>query len=67
MSVQLPRIAYRSSEAAESLGISERTLASWMQSDNPPPSIKRGNVLLYPHTALVAWLDNQVESEQQRS
>lgn len=55
----LPRIAYKQHEAAQVLGISDRTLRDWMVGDNPPPSFRRGNVLLFPHDGLLAWMQAQ--------
>jgi hypothetical protein len=52
----LPRIAYRQQEAAQVLGVSDRTLRDWMDGDNPPPSFRRGKVLLFPHDGLIEWL-----------
>lgn len=59
----LPRIAYKQSEAAQVLGISDRTLRDWMAGDNPPPSFRRGKVLLFPHDALLEWMRTLSESE----
>ena len=58
----LPRIAYKQTEAAQVLGISDRTLRDWMAGDSPPPSFRRGKVLLFPHDALLAWMKAQSES-----
>ena len=58
----LPRIAYKQIEAAQVLGVSDRTLRDWMASDNPPPSFRRGKVLLFPHGALLDWMKAQSES-----
>ena len=57
---QLPRIAYKQIEAAQVLGVSDRTLRDWMASDNPPPSFRRGKILLFPHDQLVKWMQKQL-------
>ena len=56
---KLPRIAYRQHEAAQVLGVSDRTMRDWMAGENPPPSFRRGKVLLFPHAGLVRWLQLQ--------
>ena len=56
----LPRIAYKQNEAAQVLGVSDRTLRDWMAGDNPPPSFRRGKILLFPHDQLVKWMQKQL-------
>ena len=60
----LPRIAYSQREAAQVLGVSERTLREWMKSDNPPPAFRRGKFLLFSHDGLVNWMLEQSSAEQ---
>ena len=43
-------------DAAQALGISERTLWSATQPRGPIPSVKLGNRVLYPVTGLQEWL-----------
>ena len=61
-SESLKRIAYRKHEAAQALGISIRTLDAWLADVNPPPHFRRGNVLLFPHNELLAWMQIQARS-----
>lgn len=60
----LPRIAYRQNEAAQVLGVSDRTLRDWMASDDPPPSFRRANTLLFPHDGLIEWMRRQSEPDK---
>jgi excisionase family DNA binding protein len=53
------RLALRPKEAAEALGISERTLRDWMRNEGLPYA-HVGNVVLIPSAALVDWLRSQV-------
>ena len=64
MKVTLPRIAYKQLEAAQVLGVSDRTLRDWMKGDNPPPSFRRGKVLLFPHDELTDWMKKQTTQSQ---
>lgn len=59
----LTRLAYRQNEAAQVLGVSDRTLRDWMAADNPPPSFRRGKVLLFPREGLVEWMQMQTKVE----
>ncbi|MGF1633500.1 MAG: helix-turn-helix domain-containing protein [Phycisphaerae bacterium] len=54
----IPRLALRSREAAEALGISERTLWGWTQNGDVP-HVRRGGTLLYPTAELERWLGEQ--------
>jgi excisionase family DNA binding protein len=54
----IPRLALRPREAAKSLGVSERTLWTWTDSDEVP-HIRRGKTILYPVDVLRRWLDEQ--------
>lgn len=60
--MQLPRIAYRQNEAAQVLGVSDKTLRDWMDSENPPPNFRRGKVLLFPREELIAWMRSQIDT-----
>ena len=55
----LPRLALRPREAAEALGICERTLWS-MTHDGDIPHFKLGKSTLYPVEALREWLRERV-------
>ncbi|NLX21649.1 MAG: helix-turn-helix domain-containing protein [Phycisphaerae bacterium] len=54
------RLALRTREAAEAIGVSERTLWTWTQQGDVP-FIKRGKATLYPIRELTAWLSSQVQ------
>ena len=55
----IPILAMRPRQAAEAIGVSERTLWSWTQAGDVP-FIKRGKATLYPVRELTAWLSAQV-------
>ncbi len=57
---QLRRLAYRPADAASVCGVSDRTFADWLKSENPPPHFKRGGVILIPRRELERWLAKQV-------
>ncbi len=57
------RLALRPREAAEALGISERTLR---QLAPELPRVSRGGVVLYPVEALREWLQREVRTEGDR-
>ena len=57
------RLALRPKEAAEALGISERTLREMLPE---LPVIRRGGVVLLPVEPLRGWLREQVEAEGRR-
>ena len=61
----LQRLAYKQKEAAQVLGVSDRTLRVWMDGDNPPPSFRRGKVLLFPRDALINWMNRQTNVDFQ--
>lgn len=54
----LVRLAYRKGEAAAVYGISEDHFATFA---HEIPCVRRGRVVLYPATALQAWLDTNAE------
>ena len=55
------RLAFRHDEAAESLGVSPRTLFSWVNDpDSDLPVIRRRGVNLYPIKELEMWLSNHL-------
>ena len=60
---QLRRLAYRPADAASVCGVSERTFAQWIKSENPPPHFKRGNVVLVPRRELEKWLTEQLQTD----
>ena len=57
------RLALRPKEAAEALGVSERTLR---QLAPELPRVSRGGVVLYPVEALREWLRREVRTEGDR-
>ena len=57
------RLALRPKEAAEALGVSERTLR---QLAPELPRVSRGRVVLYPVEALREWLRREVRIEGAR-
>ena len=60
----LPRLALRPKEAAEALGISERTLRQLLPE---LPHFRRGGVVLLPVEELRAWLREQATAEGSRA
>jgi len=58
------RLALRPKEAAEALGISERTLRQILPE---LPHVRVGGVVLLPLEALRAWLTDQAKTEQGRA
>lgn len=54
----IPCLALRPREAAEALGVSERTLWDWTQRGDVP-HVRRGKTILYPVDTLRKWLDEQ--------
>ncbi len=57
------RLALRPKEAAEALGISERTLRQLLPE---LPTVRRGNVVLVPVAGLREWLREESEAERAR-
>lgn len=55
----VPRLALSARELAESLGVSERTVAGWVSDGTAPPSFHRGRLRLFPVAAVQAWLLDQ--------
>jgi hypothetical protein len=53
-------LAMRAVDAAKACGVSERTFADWLKSDNPPPHFKRGGCVLVPTRELSEWLSGQI-------
>lgn len=51
----VPRLALRREEAAEALGISDRTLWTWTRSGDVP-HVRIGGVVMYPIDGLREWL-----------
>jgi hypothetical protein len=56
-------MAMRVAIAAKACGVSERTFANWLKSENPPPHFKRGGCVLVPTRELTEWLNGQVLKE----
>jgi excisionase family DNA binding protein len=57
------RLALRPKEAAEALGISERTLRQLLPE---LPTVRRGNIVLVPVAGLREWLREESEAERAR-
>lgn len=55
----VPRLALSARELSESLGVSERTIATWQGDGTGPPSVKLGRLRLYPIDDVKAWLRNR--------
>ncbi len=58
------RLALRPAEAADALGIGERTLRQLLPT---LPHVRIGGVVLLPVAALVRWLDDHAKIEQARA
>ena len=56
------RLALRPKEAAEALGIAERTLRKWMR-DEGLPFLRVDSVVLIPRGDLLRWVEVRVNSE----
>jgi excisionase family DNA binding protein len=56
------RLALRPKEAAEALGVGERTVRRWMR-DDALPYRRLDGVVLIPRRALEKWLEEQVQEE----
>lgn len=63
MAEKRPRLALRVTEAADALGVSERTLRRWMRDEGLPFARIGGSVLL-PVADVRGWLSERVESDQ---
>jgi excisionase family DNA binding protein len=57
------RLALRPKEAAEVLGVSERTLRQLLPE---LPTVRRGNIVLVPVAGLQKWLREESEAERTR-
>ena len=57
------RLALRPQEAAESLGVSQRTLRKWMR-DEGLPHLRVAGAVLLPVGGIEAWLAERSASEQ---
>ncbi len=55
------RLALRPKEAAEALGVSERTLRQLLPE---LPTVRRGNIVLVPVAGLREWLREESEAER---
>jgi excisionase family DNA binding protein len=58
------RVALRPKEAAEALGISERTIRQLLPE---LPTVRRGNIVLIPVEPLRKWLREESEAEKSRA
>ncbi len=56
------RLALRPKEAAEALGISQRTLRKWMRDDGLP-YLRLDGVVMIPRGQLEAWMAARVDTE----
>lgn len=54
----VPRIALRRAEAAEALGVSDRTLWDWTK-QGLVPNVRINQTIMYPVADLAAWLSEQ--------
>lgn len=59
---RVPRLALRPAEAADAIGISERTLRSWLR-ERQIPHVRIGNLTLFPIDALRGWLAAEAAKE----
>jgi excisionase family DNA binding protein len=57
------RLALRPKEAAETLGIAERTLRKWMK-DEGLPFLRVDSVVLIPRDDLLRWVEVRVNCEE---
>jgi excisionase family DNA binding protein len=57
------RLAFRPKEAAEALGVGERTVRKWMR-DDALPYRRLDGVVLIPRHALEQWLEEQTQEER---
>lgn len=55
----VPRLALRRPEAAESIGVSERTLASWAD----VPIVRVKGTVMYPVAQLRDWLADRASTQ----
>ena len=58
------RVALRPEEAAAALGVSARTVRSWMQDEGLPYKKVGNGVVLIPCHALETWLDDGIAEER---
>jgi excisionase family DNA binding protein len=56
------RLALRPKEAAEALGVVERTVRKWMR-DDALPYRRLDGVVLIPRRALEQWLEEQIHED----
>jgi len=67
LSEELPdlgsRLALRPKEAADALGIGDRTLRTWMRNEELP-FLKVAGVVLIPREELERWLRERIEREK---
>jgi predicted DNA-binding transcriptional regulator AlpA len=55
----IPRLALRRPEAAEALGVSERTLSAW----SDVPTVRIGGCVMYPVDQIREWLADQAANQ----
>ena len=53
------RLALRLREAAQAIGVSERTLWGLTNRGEGPPSVRLGSLTVFPVADLVAWLSHR--------
>lgn len=61
----LPCAALRPREAAAALGVSERTLWTWMHQGDVP-HVRRGKTVLYRVESLRRWLEDQAAAQSMK-
>jgi predicted DNA-binding transcriptional regulator AlpA len=55
----IPRLALRRPEAAEALGVSERTLSAW----SDVPTVRIGGCVMYPVAQIREWLATEATNQ----
>jgi len=61
----IPRLALRPAEAAESLGVSARTMADWIKAGDIP-YVRRGGCVLLPVADVRRWLGEQTQAHNNK-
>lgn len=57
----VPRLALSIDELAAALGVSPRTIATWVKDGSAPPSFIQGRLRLFPTDGVSNWLAQQVQ------
>ena len=55
----IDKLAFSTSEAADSIGVGARLLAQWRQDGTGPPCFKQGARFFYPSQELQRWLSDR--------